>query len=109
MTQIVCHTNLDLCPCENWPTELPSVPCVGDLIESGHVWSYESGRSAILQLKVVRITWRAKIITNTVYPYTHTTWTPYVELHLERGQFENINQFYEWYGKITGRGKHAFI
>jgi len=34
--KVRCHTNLDLCNCESWPTELPEVPRVGDRIESAY-------------------------------------------------------------------------
>ena len=40
-----CHTNLNLHPCEEWPSELTCRPVVGDIIES----------STGLELQVVRV------------------------------------------------------
>ncbi len=104
--RIHCFTNLDLLPCEKWPEDLPVVPCVGDRIESGHKWKIDGeGPAHAVELRVVMITWR-------LFPVTlggpKSEWAPRVELHLPT-YWENLTAFFTWYGKITGRGKSAFI
>lgn len=128
MVKIRCRTNLDLLPCaEKWPDELPEVPRVGDLIESGHEWVWyrtpgvdETLREHVLsgeitadysegpfrsrlELQVVRVVWRA------VRQDYDPVWAAELELHLPKGRFETLTTFYEWYGQITGRGKGFFI
>jgi hypothetical protein len=102
--EVVCHTNLDLVKvAEKWPKELPVIPAVGNLILSANVWRTvdDDGvvREGQLELEVCRVVWK---------PSGHL-WIPHIELHLPKGRFESIRSFYEWYGKITGRGVHAFI
>lgn len=121
------RTNLDLCHCERWPDELPEVPHVGDLIQSAHEWEYlpkgfnDGTRTqeeinkckrlkARIELRVCQVTWIAKEERNDLYrPPTWGLWEPEIELHLPQSRFENLTAFYEFYGVITGRGKHAFI
>lgn len=38
MIKVKCRTNLDDVGNEDWPTEMPAVPRVGDLIQSGTVY-----------------------------------------------------------------------
>lgn len=52
--RVLCRTNLDLHPSESFPKNLPSVPRVGDFVESKRKW--ESG--FILRLAVCAVTWR---------------------------------------------------
>ena len=104
--RIVCHTNLDLCNCESWPEMVPAVPSVGDYIESAHIWKYEGG-DRVLELVVCSIIWR-KAQSPGLY-LSKDEWYPRVELNLSPKRWENMTKFYEWYGKICGRGVHAFI
>ena len=106
MIGILCHTNLDLDNRERWPSELLEVPRVGDEIESSFLWEPGSGYASRLRLKVVSVTWRY----GTDWAKGNTPkWYPEVELHLPNPPFGTIKEFYEWYGRITGRGVHAFI
>ena len=63
-----CHTNLDLHPCEEWPSELTCRPVVGDIIES----------STGLELQVVRVAHSPHSKTG-FYPsgsyYTYRQWS----------------------------------
>ena len=98
---VICRTNLDLLPCEQWPTHLPVLPNVGDHIESAYKWG-----NKIVVLKVIGITWKLG------HDYHQNpildNWYPEIELHLP-SFWENISRFYEWYGQITGKGKSYFI
>ena len=95
--KIQCHTNLDLYPYEQWPTELPCRPMKGDLITS----------SSGLELAVVGITF--KEIKEKSYqshggyyeefPRLKKETLCKVELHLPPHRFENISRFQEWYRK----------
>lgn len=38
MIDVRCKTRLDLSQHEDWPTKLPALPRVGDLIQSAHEW-----------------------------------------------------------------------
>ncbi len=119
---IHCRTNLDLCHCEKWPEELPTLPRVGDRIESAHEWLYydpplshdaeyytRQPMKSRVELEVVSVSWRAS--QHLIYKTTPDKygWIPFIELHLPKGRFENLTAFFEWYGKITGKGKSAFI
>lgn len=120
--RIVCRTNLDLEKCaEKWPEDLPEVPRVGDYIESSRIWCHwpdEESRSkggippckSVLELQVCGVRWRCHqpIDNGGSWPGV-PTWYAEVELHLPQHRFENIRHFYQWYGKITGKGMHAYI
>lgn len=111
--KLVCHTNLDLERCEKWPTELPEYPRVGDLIESGYLWPYSGGRR--IELSVVRVRW----VYYPVGTFCHLSaeentlslggWFPHVELHLPPSRFQSLKDFYDWYGRLTGKGRGAYI
>ena len=120
MFRVRCHTNLDLAIAEQWPTYMPVAPNVGDLIQSAFKWTWYPRRDegdlteklvSHLELEVVRVRWvyvRPAIWECSLQ--SNVLWVPEIELHLPKnGLFPNITAFYEWYGKITGRGKHAFI
>ena len=96
---VACRTNLDLNRrgIEKWPEELPVCPQVGDLIESAHKWK----NMYVLQLEVYRVTW--KITSN------QKMWYPEIEMHLPKGRFENLREFYKWYADITGGHVSDFI
>lgn len=110
MIRVVCHTNLDLHN-EVWPTYLPAIPHVGDLIESKSIRTNEFR----LILQVVAIAWR--------HIKDSDSWHPYVELHmtdwqrklpcslttLERNCDGSIRAFYEWYAPNVGISVSAFI
>ena len=71
--KIQCRTNLDLSH-EEWPTELPCVPRVGDCIES----KTEHQNGFRLVLEVCSVTWRYE----THSEYAHLgVWFPVIELH----------------------------
>ena len=93
MIKIHCHTNLDL-PHELWPTELPAVPRVDDIIQSA-TWHGVFQ----LSLRVVSVTWKC--------PSSGSFWYPLVELH----DYHNwsIREFYEWYAPLVGRTVSYFI
>lgn len=108
--RIICHTNLDLERCEVWPKDLPIVPRIGDLIESAFGWKRCDSKGwaypiVHLELEVVRVAWRY----TTTDKFRTWDWEPRIELHLPKGRFESLTTFYEWYGKITGKGKAAYI
>jgi len=85
MHQVHCYTNLDLSS-EQWPTELPTVPRLGDDIES--MISHNDFR---LSLMVVGIHWK----------YDKGKYVPYIELtdHKQR----SVKEFYEWYAPLVGK------
>lgn len=109
MIRIICHTNLDLeiGDKNGFPTQLPEVPKVGDSIESSVEWR----NGARLRLKVVSVTWK---YCKDPFQSRHdslagkTNWYPEVELHIANPNW-SIKDFYEWYGRITGKGAHAYI
>lgn len=108
MLKVYFRTNLDLLPPDlNWPEELPEIPRVGDLIRSPQTWKYDPGNTiggqGVLELEVCRITW--KQFDNGVRNW----WAPEIELHLPKSRWQSLTHFYEWYGKITGKGKSFFI
>jgi hypothetical protein len=84
MIKVNCRTHLDDVK-EGWPTELPAVPSVGDLIEN----AYTLNNGVVLRLKVVRITWvRCDQGQN-------STWKPEIELHLG-SQHKSVSHFEAW-------------
>jgi hypothetical protein len=87
MVAVHCRTNLDL-DYEEWPTELPEVPRVGDKVQSAQVWNH----GFQLTLTVVAVLWRANQ-------------PPVIELH---SPCESIIDFYERYAPYTGRSPHSF-
>jgi hypothetical protein len=93
--KVYCHTNLDL-DNEEWPSELPCLPQVGNLIQSRR----ERGTLEPLSLAVCRIRW--------IYSSTEGGYVAHIELHIP-SIYANLSHFYEFYGRLTGRGKHAFI
>jgi hypothetical protein len=107
--KIRCHTNLDLERCEAWPTDLPEIPRVGDYIESSFRWKEEQ-LDCRLQLAVCAVTWEfCENQWDAAFSKSCTSWEPRVELHLPPHRFENLTGFYEWYGRVTGKGKSAYI
>lgn len=100
--RVYCRTNLDLVRnAEKWPEKMQHIPQVGDLIRSAYKWQnlYQ------VELEVCQITWVEKEQDHGVYK----DWIPHIELRLPKSRFENLTAFYEWYGKITSKGKSAFI
>jgi len=98
MISVYCRTNLDLHQAERFPKELPSIPRVGDWIESGHTHKTERG-DFVLSLKVVEIRWE--------YRQRTDSWTPVVELH--DGRQRTIYDFYQWYAPLVGMHVGAFV
>src|ERR1700682_3375474 len=113
MIKLYCKTNMDLERCEVWPSELPEIPREGDLIESGHEWTrpgdntIASGCKSRVTLRVCRVTWKARECARPTL-YCHQSvpveWIPEVALTMPLW-FENMTGFYDWYGRITGKGK----
>jgi len=68
--KVHCRTNLDLAS-EEWPSELPSCPRVGDRIQS-------STKHGIFQLtlKVISVTWKKRQKHEGI-----EYWYPEIELH----------------------------
>lgn len=97
MISVTCKTNLDLAN-EQWPTELPAVPGVGDKIQSATVW----GVVFQLQLEVVSVTWKQ-------HSDGVENWYPEIELHIRKAYKMTITDFYEWYAPKVGRSVSAFI
>lgn len=106
MFRVNCHTNLDLHN-EQWPTELPAIPRVGDLIES----ATKHGNFR-LRLQVVSVTWEFQDMTG--------VWIPHIELHMtdfhkllpsrkEGAANGSIYAFYEWYAPLVGSSVSAFV
>jgi hypothetical protein len=104
--QVHCHTNLDLFN-EEWPSELPAVPNVGD-----HIQSRTKHGHFQLELKVCRVTWE--------YNENASAYVPKIELHMSdwmkglpskrKGAANgSITAFYEWYAPLVGRSVGAFI
>ena len=91
--EIHCRTNLDLQPGEQWPRYLPTVPRVGDKIQSGTKW--REGR--VVELEVVAVTWKPN--------HDNTKWYPEVELHLP-ARWPNISAFEAWYDFARGSIEH---
>jgi hypothetical protein len=80
--KISCQTNLDDIY-EEWPTELPFRPMVGDLIQSKRGF----------ELEVVQIT----IDAFAKYPLKGPELVLTVELHIPKYRCENISDFTAWY------------
>ena len=94
MLNIICRTNLDLHRYEIWPTELPCRPITGDLIVSNYIHKWhvkKQERCEIrLELEVVRVRFQDGNI--------------YVELHLPKGRYESISDFYKnFYQPLIGQ------
>jgi len=96
MEKIICRTNLDLWN-EEWPTELPRIPIVGEIIESKTIHG-----DFRLSLKVVAIRWKFFSISGNAGVYV-----PEIELHDYRQR--SITEFYEWYAPLVGKSVQYFI
>lgn len=108
MIHVCCHTNLDLSR-EEWPTSMPAVPQVGDLIQS----KVKHKKDFQLELEVRSITWK--------YDNLRYEWYPHIELHMSKfhgmlmprtnkdAAQGSIIAFYDWYAPLVGRSPGAFI
>ena len=105
--RVLCKTNLDLF-CEIWPVELPSIPNVGDEIESARKWQNDFR----LSLRVCAVRWE--------YCESIREWIPVIELHMTNWQKKlpcslgeqsqgSIRAFYEWYAPKVGKTLGNFI
>lgn len=92
--KVHCRTNLDVREC--WPCDLPTVPRVGDLIQSSIIWNGVFQ----LTLKVVEVTWKKNEYTG--------EWYAEVELH-DSWPSRSISDFYKWYCPLIGKSVSAFI
>ena len=117
--RVVCNTNLDLTG-EEWPSEMPCCPRVGDLIQSNTMW----GRFQ-LELEVVSVTWKkSNRAYHMVLDYSDQSWVPHIVLHTtswhkklvcrrsEQGctcSPGSITAFYEWYAPLVGKSVGSFI
>jgi len=114
--KVRCHVSLDLRG-EEWPSELPCCPRVGDNIQSATRWG-----DFQLELEVTSITW--KKIKLWEYHGAEEIWIPYIELGMtlwQRGLMcrrsdqgcrcrpGSVTAFYEWYAPLVGRTVGSFI
>lgn len=106
MKTVICFTNLNLFN-EEWPKNLPSIPRVGDLIQS----KTKHKNNFQLTLEVHNITWKYYENCNreNIY-YSKHGWIPVIELHIRKTQ-QNIplRGWYEWYASFVGQSISAFI
>ena len=94
--KVYCRTNLDV-EGEQWPDELPVIPCVGNLIQSATKW----GQTQVqIELKVCGITWKKH--TNEFNPRIPSIWVAHVEMTLP-DSFRCISHFSAWYDYIKNR------
>ena len=103
---VICRTNLDLFN-EQWPNFLPSIPRVGDLIESKTVH-----KGFILKLQVVRVTWRYNFSKDEYYAELELHMTDYHKMlfcKTHPGEQGSIKAFYEWYAPLVGKEVGYFI
>lgn len=84
-----CKTNLDISPHESWPTALPSIPRVGECIQSFKRWD----NKCQLKLRVVGVNW--------VYSRHDNIWLAEIELH-DYMAGRSINDFHDAYKRMTG-------
>jgi hypothetical protein len=107
MIEVRCRTNLDLRG-EQWPTELPAVPRVGERIQS----KTKHNNNFRLQLEVCAMTWE--------YNEFSGNYVPNIELHMtsfhrglpakkEGAATGSMWAFYEWYAPLVGTTVHAFL
>ncbi len=88
--EIRCRTNLDLNG-EGWPERLPTVPRVGDVIESSTSWF-----GTRLRLKVCGVTWKYREGQQGII---RPGWYAEIELHME-ANFRCVSHFEAWYRRI---------
>lgn len=100
MVDLICRTNLDLEPCESFPTRLPELPRIGDRISSKHFWNGNQH----LYLKVCSVTWEYR--KPEAWQAFTEGWVPVVELTAYQ---HNITAFYEFYCTLTGKRVSAYI
>lgn len=101
--KVICRTNLDL-EHEHWPTELPAVPHVGNLIQSTTNWG-----GFHLRLEVKRVVWR-EIETGYTPETRRKEWVPEIEMGIPPFIGDtSIRGFYEWYAPKVGRSVAAFV
>lgn len=95
-------TNLDLRN-ESWPDSLPGVPRVGD-----HVLSNTKRGEFRLALKVVRVTWAEDAVEVELHM---TDWQRGLPAPPDVPDAENgsMYAFYDWYARVVGTSRHAFI
>lgn len=67
--RVRCTTNIDCCKRFHWPSMMPRVPRVGELIRSA-----SSTAQKYIELEVCRVTW--------IYDQLEHDWFVEVELHL---------------------------
>jgi hypothetical protein len=96
-----CHTNIDL-EGEVWPTELPELPKVGDVIESAieHKNGHLKGRVA---LQVTEVRWKAA--KQDFEPFAsgrYDVWCPVLELGISK-EFTSIGHFQDWHAYIRNK------
>ncbi len=109
--KVICHTNLDLYH-EVWPSDLPALPRVGDIIESG-----TTRRNFRLELQVYSVTF---IYVERPLHVDGPMWVPKIELHMcdwmkrlpakkDGASPGSITAFYEWYAPLVGKSVSSFI
>ena len=114
MIKVHCRTNLDLRG-EQWPSDMPAIPRVGERIQSMTKWG-----TFQLTLEVVAVTWEHSIVHDWDINKEAKVWVPSIELHMTsfhrglpcrsgKGETGSIRAFYEWYAPLVGRDVSSFI
>lgn len=108
MIPINCVSKLDVMSYEKFPTELPTVPRVGDVIQSSTVWTTSDGRKIKIELEVIKITWVSAehLNYNTVTDMDEYGWKAQVELYVTENRFNSVASFNRWYEDLRN-GKHV--
>jgi len=97
MMNMRCHTNLDIAQYEQFPTELPCRPVVGDKIYSKV--KHKNGVCVDLRVSVVSF----KHDDGHLFDEAETGWYCEVELTIPE-RFKSIHDFYtRFYEPLTGR------
>jgi hypothetical protein len=91
--KVICKCALDIQ--EEFPTELPVVPVVGQKIMS----ATKHGKFQLC-LDVVAVTWIPSRLDK-------GEWIPEIELHCLSKK--SIMEFYQWYAPLVGKNISAFI
>ncbi len=88
---IRCVTPTLTLPDERWPSELPSMPRVGDMVESAVEWK---GGRVVLEVRV--ITWRY----TEAYSMCGKTGAWYAEVLLDLPEHYDREEWRDWYEGI---------
>jgi len=96
---VQCRTNLDVMPAEMWPKQLPALPFVDSMIESGCLWTPSNRR---LELRVMSVNLKCR----RTEVHQLTEW--YYEIILGVHKNQSVIDFFNYYGPIVGRDPKSF-